>query len=208
VGLPKVMPPRTPRITAALGGERQIQIRWASNREADLADYLIYRTETESDARDVRLMTLAHTEPAPAGDPNGRPAENSWTDDGVPGLATFYYQMVAVDTTGNASAPSPAVAVRAHDESLPTPPPLTAAWDAAAPPSHAVATWTSTDETRLERRAAVESVWTPVGDWQPAGDQSVEVDIDPGYDWQLRLRVRKYTGATAIGPAVDLTHAS
>jgi hypothetical protein len=206
VWLPKVTPPRAPVISSMLGGERQATLGWASNREPDLAHYLVYRADNADAARDVRLMTLAATLPVAVGDPAARPAAVTWTDTPVPGLVTFYYRLVAVDTSGNASSPSQAVAIRAHDEALPVPPPLAVAWDTATPPLTATATWTSTDDTLLELRAAVSAIWDPVGDWQVPGSYTQTLDIDHTFDWQVRLRVRKYTGAAVIGGPVALTH--
>jgi hypothetical protein len=100
VYLPNVVPPRAPVITKVLGGDRQITLKWASNREADLLEYRVYRTDSKDNARDLRLMTLVHTEAVPSGDPAARPAEVEWTDKPLPGLVTFYYRVVALDDSG------------------------------------------------------------------------------------------------------------
>jgi hypothetical protein len=208
VWLHKVVPPRSPLLTSALGGQRQATLHWASNREPDLAQYLIYRAASEADARDVRLMSLVHSVAVPPGDPALRPAQNTWTDTGLPGLVTFYYRLVATDTAGNASPPGQAVAVRAHDEELPAVPPLTVAWAAGSPPLNANASWTDADDnTLLERRATINFLWDPVGSWRPPGTHNVALDIDHTFDWQFRLRVRKYTGAAKTGDPVSLNHA-
>ena len=78
VWLHDVTPPRSPILTKALGGDRRITLRWASNREPDLVAYRVYRTDREESARDLSTMTLVHTESVPAGDPLDRPAEVSW----------------------------------------------------------------------------------------------------------------------------------
>jgi len=206
VWLPKVAPPRAPLFTKVLGGERQTELRWASNREADLAEYRVYRADSENGARDLRLMTLVHTETIPLGDPSLRPGQVTWTDTPLAGLTTFYYRLVAVDAEGNASPPSAIAAVRAHDEALPTPPTLNASWEAAVPPKHALLDWSSSDETLLERRATINFLWDQIGDWHAPGTYNVSAAVDSSFDWQFRLRVRKYTGAQIIGPIVQLNH--
>ena len=64
IWLPDVTPPSAPVLTKVLGGERQITLRWASNREPDLSEYRIYRAERSEATRDLRLMTLVHTQPS------------------------------------------------------------------------------------------------------------------------------------------------
>ena len=122
VYLPNVVPPRAPVITKVLGGEREITLKWASNREPDLAEYRVYRADSEEATRDLRLMTLKHTEAVAAGDPATRPAEVSWTDTPVVGLTPFYYCLVAVDDAGNVSLPSRAIVGQAYDYGSPAEP--------------------------------------------------------------------------------------
>jgi len=122
VYLPKVVPPRTPVVTRALGGDRAISIFWAFNRESDLASYRIYRADSLESTRDLRLMTKVFdaltATPVPSGDPPGL----TWDDTAPPYFVDRYYVMTAVDATGNESSPSPVVLARAYDDSRPAPP--------------------------------------------------------------------------------------
>ena len=199
VAAPDVMPPRAPVVVKVLGGDRSVILRWASNREPDLAAYRVYRADAEADARDVRLMTLMYTRPVAAG---ARPGMVEWTDTPVPGLADRWYRLVAVDGAGNASEPSRPARARAYDESLPQVPPLTVAWTG-APPAAAVS-WAATDDSCLEIRSAGTAVWTPVGGWRGPGVYQQTLPLDPARAWRFRLRARKATGAQSLGSTVEL----
>jgi len=199
VTAPDVMPPRAPVVVKVLGGDRSVILRWASNREPDLAAYRVYRAEAEADARDVRLMTLVHTEPVAAG---ARPGVVEWTDTPVPGLVDRWYRLVAADDAGNASEPSGLVRARAYDESLPEVPALAAAWTGS--PAAAVLSWTSTEESCLEARSAGTAVWTSVEGWRGPGAHQVTLRLDPARGWRFRLRARKATGAQSLGVTVEL----
>jgi hypothetical protein len=203
--LPNVMPPRPPTLTRVLGGERQITLTWASNREEDLAEYRVYRADSQEAARDLRAMTLIHTEPVAAGDPAARPASVSWTDDPVPGLTTFYYVVTAIDDAANESDPSAVCASRAHDEALPVPPMLTVAWVEKAGVVRAEVTWTSSDEVLLQRLDAGAPNWIDLAQWRPAGTVTIRDPFsDPTLSYTYRLIVRKATGAIARGAPVIL----
>lgn len=206
VWLPNVTPPRAPVIVRIRGGERQIVIEWASNREDDLAEYRICRTDDPAKARDLRLMALVHTVAVAAGDPAARPPTVSWTDQPIPGLVTFFYRLVAVDNAGNASDASPPQSGRAHDQALPVVPVLTVFWtDVGAGVLRAQAGWTGVDETLLQRRQAGGGLWANVGDWRPPGAHTVvDDDSNATQSYEYRLRVRKTTGAAAVGAAVAL----
>jgi len=203
IWLRDVVPPRAPVFSRVLGGDRQITLKWASNREQNLAEYRVYRTENGKNARDLRLMTLVHAEPAPSSDPADRPAEVSWTD-AVPGLVTFYYRLVAVDEVGNASTPSAVVTARAFDTTLPVPPALTVGWVARGGQTRAQIEWMSDDETLLQRREPG-GPWVDLAQWRPSGQVTVRDPFsEPAKSYEYRVRVRKYTGATALGPTVPL----
>jgi hypothetical protein len=207
VWLPNVVPPRAPVITKVLGGDRRITVAWASNREPDLAEYRVYRADSAAAARDLRSMTLVHTEPVPAGDPLARPAQVRWTDTPVPALVSFYYRVAAVDTEENVSDPSATVQGRAVDDALPVAPPLTVEWTNGTPPL-AHASWTATEETILQRRVAISPVWDTITDWLPAGAHTLDDPINPDFPWFYRLQVRKPTGAIALGSRVGLLRRS
>jgi len=211
VWLPNVVPPRSPVFTKLLAGDaapnlpgdNKITLRWASNRESDLASYKIYRAASEAATRSLATMTLVHTEAVAAGDPGTRPAENLWTDASAVALEWTYYCITAVDTAGNESPPSPPVKARAYDESLPVVPGLAVVWDGAVA-NQANATWTATMETRLERRSAAGVFWENVNTFLPPGSHTIHDSVNDAYPWKYRLRARKATGAVAVGPVTNL----
>jgi hypothetical protein len=133
VWLPDVTPPRPPAPTRVVSGDRSVTLEWASNREPDLAEYRVYRTDREGLATDIRTMSLVHTVAADP-DPAARPATVGWTDTPVPGLRDLWYRLVAVDRVdpdprgggGNPSQSTAALRARAYDESAPESPAFSA----------------------------------------------------------------------------------
>ena len=152
VYLRNIIPPRPPVITKVLGGDRQITLRWASNREQDLKEYRIYRTSYKNAARDIRLMEPpVCAEAVTNGDPASRPVEVAWIDTPVPSLVTYYYRLVAVDNAGNVSAPSQLVVSRAYDLSPPQQP-----------------TWEKTRWIKLDQTGKIHSWSDSVESYSPA----------------------------------------
>jgi hypothetical protein len=200
---PDVTPPRAPVITKILGGNREITLKWSSNREPDLKEYQVYRSESAEDAHDLRLMTWMHTESELRG-VSDRPAEVSWTDKPVPGLIDFFYRLITVDTTGNISNPTSPQQARAYDEVLPAVPNLLVGWSALTAPADAQLEWTASEESLVEIRPVNQAIWQPVTPWVTPGTHRVNVAINPTRAWRFRLRVRKATGALSIGPTVGL----
>ena len=129
VYLPNVVPPRQPAWVNSELGDASVTLHWVSNREADLIEYQVFRTENGSDARDIRLMQKIHTLTVPADAPDQRPASVSWTDANLIGGKQYLYRIVAVDVAGNVSTPSEVFAVTAVDTRIPDPPTwLQAGW--------------------------------------------------------------------------------
>ena len=128
VRMPDVMPPRAPVVTRVLGGDRKVTLAWASNREADLKEYRVYRAESEDAARDVRLMDLVGTVAAAT----PRPAEVQLADTGLIAARPLHYRVVAVDSAGNRSDPSDALRAMAYEGSAPDPATWTTAQRSAA----------------------------------------------------------------------------
>jgi hypothetical protein len=122
VYLPKAAPPRTPAITKILGGDRQITVTFASNREPDLAEYRIYRADDARSARDIRVMTLVGTVFEPQTDPALRAKEVTWTDTNLRSRVTYSYRLVTADASGNCSHPTPIHVGMAYDYSRPAEP--------------------------------------------------------------------------------------
>ncbi|MCQ6557242.1 hypothetical protein NNL21_00850 [Paenibacillus mendelii] len=202
VWLPNVVPPRSPVLTSVLGGDREITLHWARNREEDLAEYRVYRTEREDAAEDIRLMSHVQTLPSSMADP-------VWTDKPVPGKKTFYYRLTAVDNAGNVSKPSPAYPARAYDDSIPVAPEPTAAWvDDGTGILQARIAWNSTDESLLERRQENALFWASLGGWRDPGlAEWIDVHADAANAYEYRLRAHGENGAVSIGRAVKLAAA-
>lgn len=212
VRLPNVVPPRAPSVTQALGGDRVVNLAWASNREPDLLEYRVFRTDDEAAAGDVRTMTAVGTV---AADPNpaARPASVSWTDGSPPPLRDLWYRVVAVDRPdadprgggGNVSEPSPALRARAYDTSVPVPPAI------------ASLTWIGRTAVRVvwpdagagvhvlvQAKPASEGGFAPVSAWLPPGttsfDHATTHTFEP-IDYRLRVRNAAGTLNDAYSPS-------
>jgi hypothetical protein len=196
VYLPKVMPPRTPVITKILGGDRQITLTWAANREADLAEYRVYRADNEAAARDLRLMTLVHTEPV-SGDPMARPAEVTWAD-AVPALVTFWYRLTAMDGVGNESPPSAVLKGRAYRASPPGAPTwVSGLWLTVNDSTFVQFTWTLPEalEVLVQRRRIGTAVWVTLAIWLPLGTTTFDdTTAEPTIEYVYRLKGRDVSG--------------
>lgn len=177
VRLPNVVPPRAPAISKVIGGDRQITIRWASNREVDLLEYRVFRADVKDAAEDIRRMTQVAVIAADP-DPAARPPAVEWTDQPVLGLKDFWYRVVAVDRPdpidprgggGNVSVPSASVRVRAFDQTPPNPPLFT---EAVWAPSGIRLTWTAPPPSArllVEWKPDSESHFTAASVWLPPG---------------------------------------
>jgi fibronectin type 3 domain-containing protein len=103
--LPDKIAPQTPFITFLKQTESQVQVRWTENIEDDLATYTIYRS-TEQNKGFVNVAELGtnqHLDLPPS--------------DGI-----YFYQVDAVDSTGNRSKPSQPVSTRYTKDKYPQPP--------------------------------------------------------------------------------------
>lgn len=212
VYMPDIIPPRKPVFTRvlagdpnpALPGDCKITLRWTSNREPDLASYRVFRTDKADNTRDIRLMQLVQEIAVPSGDPALRPAEVVWLDDTVQGLVSYYYRLVAVDTSGNQSAAAEALTARAFDTALPEVPDLDMEWVDISGVIHAEISWTSTHQVMIQRREGPGN-WIDLAQWRNAGTVAIRDPFsDPEREYQYRAVVRKYTGALKRGDAETL----
>jgi subtilisin family serine protease len=100
-------PPAAPGGLAATPGDAQVSLDWATNGEADLAGYNVYRS-TESGVGHVKLNASLLT-------------GSAYVDTGLANGTTYYYVVTAVDTTGNVSGPS-SEATATPEETVVVPP--------------------------------------------------------------------------------------
>ena len=195
VRAPKVRPPATPVITKVVGGDRQITVTWAANREPDLKEYRLYRAESEEAAHDLRVMALVRTEAVPPDDVETRPATVTWPDTNLPGLVTFYYRLLAVDNAGNVSASAAPVSTHAYDQRTLDPPGwVSAGWNASG--SAIDLRWVSSDpnqETVVLRRHF--GAWRAVSSWLPAGTADfTDATAKSAVENRYALRARNAAG--------------
>jgi hypothetical protein len=192
VYVPKVVPPRTPVITKIVGGDRQITLKWAANREPDLAGYRVYRTDDEEKAGDIRLMDKV----------NDVGAGEVQYDDVVPGLVTFYYRLTAKDSAGNESAPSVSFAGRGYHIQPPDPPIWkTVEWIEENGTPVISLIWTTTDPGLvcvLQRRTANSATWRSLSE-EIVSDTTNEwkwkdTTAQEGIAYRYRVRVRDREG--------------
>ncbi|WP_175607399.1 NPCBM/NEW2 domain-containing protein [Deinococcus marmoris] len=93
-----VTPPVAPKSLTATASSGGIALDWADNSEADLAGYRVSRSTSVGGTFTVLTTTLLTV--------------SAYTDAAAPQGVPSYYQVVAVDKSGNASAPSSASATR------------------------------------------------------------------------------------------------
>jgi hypothetical protein len=197
VYVPNITPPRSPSLTKAVAGDRQITLSWTPNREPDIARYNVYRTDDEERAQDVSLMSLVHVRNASAADP----AELNWTDTTIE---------TNKDLNHNASTPSQIAVARAYDTSRPVPPSAEATWNAATQTVKVI--WNTTNlpqdlELSLQRSdVADDEFWFRIKGWTPAiAGQIDDVRLLGGSTYQYKLRARNKAGRLSdnepvIGP--------
>ncbi|HZH21977.1 MAG TPA: fibronectin type III domain-containing protein, partial [Geodermatophilus sp.] len=92
--------PEAPTGLTASAGDGRVTLTWSANPEPDLAGYLV-----------LRDGAVVATVPTPA-----------YTDTGLVNDRRYGYQVVAVDTSANASDPSPAVSATPTDRTAPAVP--------------------------------------------------------------------------------------
>jgi hypothetical protein len=221
VRLPNVVPPRAPVITQVLAGEQQITLKWASNRERDLAEYRVFRAPSKEAAADLRLMRQVAVVAADP-DPATRPAAVSWTDAPVPGLRDFFYRVVAVDRVdavdprgggGNVSTPSAVVKGRAIDTTPPDVPEWISAQRIADAQGPAVELKWQTSEfdvrCELQRRRSG-GAWQSVAKALTAPDPTpmdftyLDRDAPPGMTFEYRVLATDSAGSRATDYTVQL----
>jgi hypothetical protein len=210
---PYLPPPRRPVLVEAAGGANAISLLWIGSSEANVTEYLLYRSESEEFAKDIRFMTL-HRRITSGPSITPKPGEVVPTEavgvihglqlqDSVKANITYHYRLVALDMNGNVSEASSAVAARAYQ-----PPPSPPAWKSAirmpfGAPTGIRLIWEHPTEpglrTLVERRKANGTLWVAASTWLPAGHYTFD-DSPPDLheEWHYRLRVLDDLGQTAV----------
>ena len=119
-----VTPPAVPTGLVATRGDGQVALTWSANTEPDLATYRVLRNGVE-------IATVIGT---------------GYTDTGRTNDVTYSYTLVAVDTSGNRSAASPAVTATPTDL---TPPSAPTGLVATAGENRVGLSWTANAESDL-----------------------------------------------------------
>lgn len=211
VFLPDVTPPKAPVITKVVAGDREIRLEWASNREPDLAEYWVYRAESEEASRDIRLMqkvggVIETRQPA------DRPAQIEWLDPEVPGSTDFWYRVVAVVRVDRMSAQSQGVNVsatcqpvraRATDTVAPNPPEwVSADWITQQGEPAVRLKWVA-DEPGLtcaiQRRTGRTGAWSEIASFLSSTNSPLEWEylddrVVPGNAYEYRAVARDPAG--------------
>ena len=219
VHLIDVVPPRAPVLTGVFGGDREIVLQWAPNREPDLALYRLYRAPSAALGADVRQMELvasfildeagataadlavgATAEAVPGGRGQLRHAAGPF-----PGATEGFYRLVAVDRAGNASPPSRLAQGRAYDASRAGAP----TWNPPAPgPDGLALSWSAPDASLtclVQRRARGAPTWGRLSSWLGRGVYAyTDARREPGRTYEYRLLVLDGAGRTsAEQPVVE-----
>jgi hypothetical protein len=204
VYLPKVEAPRTPVLTKILGDNRRILITFASNRDADLAEYRIYRADNARGARDIRLMDLVGTIPELQPDPALRPKDVSWRDTQVVALKPYHYRLTSLNHAQNESSPTAVSTSKAFDTTPPSSPTgLIGQWEDQAGALIVTLSWDPVERgtevmvQRKESRPA--ALWSDVSIWLDDSQVSwADSDARSYLSYTYRLRARSVAGNTNV----------
>jgi hypothetical protein len=117
--------PGRPTITKIESGDKQVTIKWISNYERNLLGFIIYRTDIERLASDVRRMHVLKCDDETGltviiSDPNL--PEYTYIDDSVDPRRKYYYRIASMNSNGLMSFPSNIVVCEAIELALPSTP--------------------------------------------------------------------------------------
>jgi len=177
--LPQTTLPRRPTITKTESGDRQITIKWTSNHELNLSGFVIYRTDNERLASDVRrmqalkgdsdddededddnvdILTVSISDPGLT--------EFTYLDDDVDPRRRYYYRITARNSNGMVSHPSDIVV----SEAIELAPPLPPEWEElirSLDGTNAILRWKCLDPLQciVKRRRLGSASAIPISDW-------------------------------------------
>lgn len=204
---PDVVPPSPPLAHMALADElgNGVNLRWLASPDADTHHYEIFAAQHPEAEAELRSMTpVAVHMPTPhiGGKVITFPVPRP------PGDWCFW--IIAVDASGNRSAPSAMLRGKSL-RPLPVPPVWVSAERAPArDPTHIALVWSHPIDQRLaclvERRGVGAALWVTISPWLPRSVYTlIDVPPDIGAGWEYRIRVLDHLGQTAaLNPAITL----
>ncbi|HSV14191.1 MAG TPA: Ig-like domain-containing protein [Tepidisphaeraceae bacterium] len=133
---PDTTAPSTPKNFTATGSIGGIALSWTANTETDLAGYNVYRAASAAGPFTTKINT------------SGLVTANSFNDTSATVGATNYYQIKAVDTSGNSSTPTSANAFRPSPNDI-TPPAQPSNLAASGAAGGITLTWSANTEPDL-----------------------------------------------------------
>ena len=184
-------PPARPTGLTASGQSSGITLDWADNAEADLGGYNVLRSSSASGPWTRLNSAVLRT--------------SSFVDITAPTGVTSYYQVVAVDLSGNVSPAATASAVRPSGPSLPNSPPTTSA--TAVSQTRVDVSWgaaTNATSYRLERRGPGETTFTQIASGL-TGLTYTDNTVTAGGTYAYRVRAENSTGLSGYGPLATAT---
>jgi fibronectin type 3 domain-containing protein/regulation of enolase protein 1 (concanavalin A-like superfamily) len=184
-------PPARPASLTAKGLATGITLDWTDNPEADLSGYNVLRAASSAGPFTKLNSTILKT--------------SSFVDITAPAGVTSYYQVIAIDLSGNVSAAATASAVRPSSTSLPNSPPSTSA-NAVSQTRIDVSWGAATNATtyRLERKGPGEANFTEVAAGL-TGLTYTDNAVAAGGTYAYRVRAENSAGLSGYGPLATAT---
>ncbi|GAA4983500.1 pectinesterase family protein [Kineococcus glutinatus] len=167
----------------------RVKLDWSSNKEKDLAGYLVYRAGS-ADGEFVRLTTTARS-------------SSDYNDTTAPAGVPSYYRVTAVDKSGNESAPVAATATR-KDKTAPAVP---AALTGTRSDAGVVLDWADNAEADLagyvvSRATGTSSSFAKLVTLTAGTSGYTDTTAAAGTDYRYRVSALDLSGNTSTAAAV------
>lgn len=201
VYLPIATVPAPLVVVDATSGENVVTLSWRSSADPDVAEYRIYRSDTEPGVRRLlasdRISTVAEPKPPESRDTIVKTVPPLPADGGK----RFFYAITAATaasagTASRESGPSTVIALSAFEDVRPAPP----VWGPAQPQGTALKlTWTTTATLLrnflVQRRLPPATDWQSISGWLPATARSfLDQTRAAGVQYEYRLLVIDQNG--------------
>ena len=191
------VPPGKPVGLTAVGSETGVSLDWANNSESDLVGYDVSRSNSAGGP----WTKISGDSPIQGSDYND--------DDAPPGVRS-YFQVAAVDTSGNRSSPATVFATRLG-QPVTAPAAPTALTATAVSPSEIAVSWEPADGAltyALERRIAGTETWE-IMSGNLANPSFNDNGLEPETTYEYQVRAQNEAGSSPnSAPASATTQAA